>query len=54
MAIVENPIIGTAKNSFSTVIYQHYFNKNIIMIQKKSNNKLLINIILDVIYLNYF
>lgn len=30
MAIVENPIIGTAKNAFSTVIYQHYFNKNII------------------------
>lgn len=30
MAIVENPLIGHAKNSFGNVIYQYYFNKNII------------------------
>lgn len=30
MAIVQNPLIGNAKNTFGNVIYQHYFNKNII------------------------
>lgn len=30
MAIVQNPLIGNAKNTFGNVVYQHYFNKNII------------------------